>query len=288
MKYIRIIDPEGVERRRRRRLKRRKYVTPGPNFLWHIDGWDKLAPFGLYIHGAIDGYSRRILWLEVNSTNKNSKVVVSHYLDTVEQLGGVPRRVRSDKGTENVIIGRLQKYFRWNDSDTFSSSRSFIQGKSSANQRIEAWWSKLRDGGGGWWINMLKDLRDSGIYTDGDIVLNECLKFCFLPILRRELYLVAELWNTHEIQSKKRHEGIAGKPDVMFFMPEAYDTSSYLKEVDIEDIRACRRMFVERCDDYDDNIEELVKLLKPNYVSPSNASEAVTLFSEISQSLKNY
>jgi len=43
MKYIRIIDPEGVQRRRRRRLKRRKYTTPGPNFLWHIDGWDKLA-----------------------------------------------------------------------------------------------------------------------------------------------------------------------------------------------------------------------------------------------------
>ena len=63
MNYIRIIDPEGVDNRRKRRLKRRKYTNPGPNFLSLIDGWDKLAPFGFYIHGAIDGFSRRILWL---------------------------------------------------------------------------------------------------------------------------------------------------------------------------------------------------------------------------------
>ena len=32
------IDPEGVEERRSRRLKRRTYVSEGPNFCWHIDG----------------------------------------------------------------------------------------------------------------------------------------------------------------------------------------------------------------------------------------------------------
>lgn len=38
MKALRLIDPDGVERRKRRRLKRRRYITPGPNFLWHVDG----------------------------------------------------------------------------------------------------------------------------------------------------------------------------------------------------------------------------------------------------------
>ena len=28
-----------------------------PNFLWHCDGYDKLKPFGIAIHGCIDGYS---------------------------------------------------------------------------------------------------------------------------------------------------------------------------------------------------------------------------------------
>ena len=47
MKCLRVIDPEGVERRKRRRLKGRRYVTTGSNFVWHVDGWDKLAPFGI-------------------------------------------------------------------------------------------------------------------------------------------------------------------------------------------------------------------------------------------------
>ena len=56
LRYVRVIDPGGVNNQRKRRLKRRKYTNPGPNFLWHNDGWDKLAPFGFYIHGAIHGF----------------------------------------------------------------------------------------------------------------------------------------------------------------------------------------------------------------------------------------
>ena len=28
----------------------------GPNFIWHIDGYDKMTPFGFTVHGCIDGY----------------------------------------------------------------------------------------------------------------------------------------------------------------------------------------------------------------------------------------
>ena len=287
MKCLRVIDPEGVERRKRRRLKRRRYVTPGPNFIWHVDGWDKLAPFGIAIHGAIDGFSRRILWLEVNSTNKNPSVIASHYLNTVQQLGGVPRMMRCDRGTENTIIGTLQQFFRWHGDDEFAGSGSFVEDKSSANQRIEAWWSKLREGGGGWWINLFKDLRDSVIYRD-DYLTKECLKFCFLPIIRRELQLVVELWNTHNIQRQKRCEVEGGKPDVMFFTPEIYGTQSYLKEVDIDDVKACKEMYTENCVDFHEDVEELVRLVKPDCVAPSNEYEAVKLFSEITDVLKNY
>ena len=60
------LDPEGVDRRSRYRLQRREYFAKGPNYIWHLDGYDKLKPFGFCIHGSIDGYSRRrLLWLEV-------------------------------------------------------------------------------------------------------------------------------------------------------------------------------------------------------------------------------
>ena len=286
MRYIRVIDPEGVNRRKRRRLKRRRYVNPGPNFLWHVDGWDKLAPFGIYVHGAIDGFSRRILWLEVSSTNKNPKVVASYYLETINQIGGVPRRMRCDKGTENTIIGLLQQFFRWEDNDEFAGSKSFVSGKSSANQRIEAWWSKVREGAGGWWVNFFKDLRDRGLYTREPLD-TECLKFCFLPIIRKELRLVATLWNTHNIQRQMRCEVEGGKPDVMFFLPAVYDSNDYLLHVDMQDVADCKGIYAENCPDYNNNMDELVRLLKPDYVPPSDEYEALELYVEIKNSLEN-
>ena len=44
---LKILDPHGVQLRRRNRLQRRLYQNPGPNFLWHIDSYDKLKPYGI-------------------------------------------------------------------------------------------------------------------------------------------------------------------------------------------------------------------------------------------------
>ena len=59
------------------------------------------------MHGCVDGFSRRLLWLEVGPINKNPEVIAKFYLDTVKQLGGVPRKIRSDDGTENSVIEAL-------------------------------------------------------------------------------------------------------------------------------------------------------------------------------------
>ena len=49
---MREVDPYGVEQSKHRRLNRRMYVSPGANFCWQIDGYDKLKPFGFSIHGC--------------------------------------------------------------------------------------------------------------------------------------------------------------------------------------------------------------------------------------------
>ena len=66
---------EGTEPRRRHRLRRRVYSNPGPNYAWHIDGHDKLKPFGFSVHGAINGYSRKVLWLKVLHSNNSPSVI---------------------------------------------------------------------------------------------------------------------------------------------------------------------------------------------------------------------
>ena len=65
-----LIDPQGARRRKGCRLKRRVYqskvnshelncmiylLLQGPDFVWNLDGYDKLKPYGFAIHGCIDG-----------------------------------------------------------------------------------------------------------------------------------------------------------------------------------------------------------------------------------------
>jgi hypothetical protein len=52
-------------------------------------------------------------------------------------------------------------------------------------------------------MNFFKDLRDLGMYNDSDPVHCDCIRFCFMHILREELHQVAELWNQHIISSSK-------------------------------------------------------------------------------------
>ena len=49
VKMLRELDPDGTETRRVGQLRRRQYVSVGPNFCLHADGYDKLKPYGFPI-----------------------------------------------------------------------------------------------------------------------------------------------------------------------------------------------------------------------------------------------
>ena len=115
----------------------------GPNHTWPIDGYDEQKPFGIAIHGAIDGCSQRILWLNLSSSNNNPNVIANYYLCCIKELNLIPRVVRGDRGTENVTECEIQRFIRRNHTDSQSKDKSFIYGHSAANQRIESWWSQL-------------------------------------------------------------------------------------------------------------------------------------------------
>ena len=87
---LQLLDPEGIIRRKAKKFIRRAYIVPGPNFVWHVDGYDKLKPFGFAILGCSDGFSRRILWLEVGPSNNDPKVIANYYFQLVEQQRIVP------------------------------------------------------------------------------------------------------------------------------------------------------------------------------------------------------
>ena len=52
----------------------------------------------------------------------------------MKQVGGVPRCVRGDRGTENVNICALQRFFRRDGTDPMAGEKSFLYGRSVSNQ----------------------------------------------------------------------------------------------------------------------------------------------------------
>jgi hypothetical protein len=115
-------------------------------------------------------FSRRLIWLEVGPTSKNPEVIGKYYLDAILQIGGIPRKMRSDEGTENRIVEALQIFLRSQHNYEHSGFANFSIGMSTSNQRIEAYWSHLIRDGPGWWINFFKDLCDFDLYNDCDPV----------------------------------------------------------------------------------------------------------------------
>ena len=85
MKILREEDPFGSLFRKPRYIKPRVFTCDGPNNTWHVDGNDKLKPYGFPIHGCIDGFLRKVLWLKVTRGNKNPVVPASYFLETASK-----------------------------------------------------------------------------------------------------------------------------------------------------------------------------------------------------------
>ena len=209
MNVLKEIDPEGTNMRKARRLRRRKYVSEGPNYYWHADGYDKLKPYGFPIHV---GYSRRILWLKVTKSNLHAKVPAACYVDTMKELGFCPKLLKTDCGTENVLMAAIQSRLQ-------APVHAHRYSSSVTNIRIEHWWSHNRKGYTGWLINFFKDMVANGEFNLGSTLHMELAWYTFSPLLQYELNQVKLQWNTHYFR-RTRHDTIPGRPDELSFLPE--------------------------------------------------------------------
>ena len=104
---LRQVDPEGTALRKAHAPRRRWYTNPGPNFAWHVDGNNKLKLYGFPIHGAVDGFSRRVTLLKNCPSNYDPCHVASLFYDCVKSNRGYPRVLRTACGTENVIMAAV-------------------------------------------------------------------------------------------------------------------------------------------------------------------------------------
>jgi len=85
----------------------------------------------------MDGFSRLVVYLKLANNNRAETVVIP-FKEAIADYG-IPSRVRSDKGGENVLCCDLMIFLRG------IGRRTWISGKSVHNQRIERFWRDLFD-----------------------------------------------------------------------------------------------------------------------------------------------
>ena len=168
-----------------------------------------------------------------------------------------------------------------------------MYGRSVANQRIEAWWSFLKQSCTSWWIDFFKDMRDQGIFSDHDPIHIDCMRFCFINTVQQELYRVAKHWNLHRIRPSSNVESSPGRPDVLlYFLPELNDTRNYMTEVSqdnsevVEDV-CCDRNQPTVCSNEFRELAETI-MREQNLHMLANAEGARSLFIDLVSAIENF
>ena len=163
---------------------------------WHLDGNHKIIRWGFVIHGCVDGYSRRVMFLRA-STNNKANTVFTLFTEAVEKFG-LPHRVRGDQGTENIDV----TWFMFLNSLRGPGRGSYIAGKSCHNQRIERFWRDLFHGCTFIFYYVFWYLEENAYLDISNNIHLFSLHYIFLPRINRHLGLFQEGYDNHPLGSE--------------------------------------------------------------------------------------
>lgn len=188
------VDHSSIVARQHSVIRRRVYSVPYPNFIWHFDSHHKLIRWRIVIHGAVDGFSRTIVYLKCADNNK-SATVLDFFREGVARFG-LPDSVRSDHGGENVGVWRYMIVMHNND---FSC---VLTGSSVHNERIERLWRDVHRCVAVIYSDELRSLEADGKLDPLNEVDLYCLHCIYLPRISKSLLEFQESWNNHSISSE--------------------------------------------------------------------------------------
>ena len=149
----------------------------------------------IVFHGAIDGYSRFIVFLEASDNNRK-QTVADHFLRAT-QLYGVPSRIRVDHGGENTTVCEIMEGVRG------ANRGSAIRGASVHNQRIERSWLDLWNGVSNLYYDVFTFLESRGSLDVENQSQMWALHYTFMPRIRRDLKRYVIQWNNHGLRTER-------------------------------------------------------------------------------------
>ncbi|KAI6017262.1 hypothetical protein BKA83DRAFT_4497071 [Pisolithus microcarpus] len=106
--YFATYEPHLIRHRKARHLQHHRFWAAGVNDLWAVDQHDKWSRFGLALHMGIEPFSGKILWIRIWHSNRNPQLILTYYLDVVEEFRFIPLVTQSDPGSENFGIANAR------------------------------------------------------------------------------------------------------------------------------------------------------------------------------------
>ena len=159
-------------------------------------GNHKLTAYGFPIHAGIDGFSRYIFFIRCNVDNRAS--TVHHcFMDGVDRYG-VPGRIRTDQGGENIDV--ISFMIRIHSGLLNGHQRPAIVGTSVRNQRIEAFFNHINAAV----TDVYKRLFDEWAFRyphwfPNGMGVRFCLQYLFLDRINQDIERFTLMWNNHRM-----------------------------------------------------------------------------------------
>lgn len=189
---VNYVDVEGVKARKSKTIKRRQYSIPCPHYLWHLDGNHKLIKWRMVIHGAIDGFTRMITFMNL-STNNRATTVHEGFMVATEEFGW-PIRIRTDFGGENELV--------WQEMLERNGPRAALVGASVHNQPIEQCWGLINDRCTLPFRHMFERLAKQGLLNTDNETDMMCLHWVFVPLIQENLTRLTKALNRRKISTE--------------------------------------------------------------------------------------
>lgn len=188
------VDHENTIARRSKTIKRRIYMAEHPNAVWHMDSHHKLIKWRFVTHAAIDGFSRTITYIKCTNNNK-STTVLEQFMCGVSAFG-IPMRIRSDHGGENIKVWEYMLATYNNDISRI------ITGSSTHNERIERLWRDVHRSVTINYADTFRSLESESILDALNEVDIYCLHYIYLPRICKSLSDFQTTWNNHPLSTE--------------------------------------------------------------------------------------